>query len=126
MSSQGQGQDESYTFSEDVSAKRFHVLKDGTTTGSALLADTAGGLVLGILQDTGVDGSTNVAHALVRVDGESMCKIGGTISIGDPLQADTDGMAIIATTADEVFARAKEDGVDLDIIRVQISAEGIF
>lgn len=126
MSSQGMGQDESYTVSEDLSAKRFFVLKNGTTTGSVLLADTAGGIILGILQDTGVDGSSTVEHALVRVGGESMCKIGGTISIGDPLQADTDGMAIVATTADQVFARALEDGVDLDIIRVQVSDAGIF
>lgn len=126
MSSQGQGQDESYTFSEDVSTKQFFVLKSGTTTGSALLADTAGAIVRGILQDTGVDGSSTVEHALVRVDGESMCKIGGTISIDDPLQSDTDAMAIVATTADQVFARALEDGVDGDIIRVQISDAGIF
>ncbi len=126
MANQGLGWDESYTISEDLSAKQFFVLKDGTTTGSALLADTAGGAVLGILQDTGLDGSSTVAHALVRTAGESKVKIGGNISIRDPLQADTDGMAIVATTADKVFGRALEDGVDGDIIRASISSEGIF
>lgn len=126
MANQGQGFDESYTISEDLSAKQFFCVKSGTTTGSALLADTAGAKVLGILQDTGLDGSSNVAHALVRTSGESKVKIGGTISIDDPLQGDTDGMAIVATTADLVFGRALEAGVDGDIIRASISSEGIF
>jgi len=122
----GQGNDQSYEISEDLSAKQFYVMKSGTTTKSALLADTAGEVVIGILQDIGLDGSTNVEHGLVRISGESLCKIGGTISIDDPLQADTDGMAIVATTADHVFARALNAGVDGDLIRVNISSEGIF
>lgn len=122
----GQGQDESYQISEDLSAKQFHVMKQGTTLKSALIADTAGEVVIGILQDTGLDGSSDVEHGLVRNAGESQCKIGGTISIDDPLQADTDGMAIVATTADHVFARALEGGSDGDLIRVIVSSEGIF
>jgi len=122
----GEGQDQSYEISENLSSSQFFVVKQGTTLKSALLADTAGEVVLGILQDTGLDGSTNVEHGNVRKSGESLCKIGGTISIDDPLQADTDGMAIVATTADHVFARALEAGVDGDLIRVEISSEGIF
>jgi len=122
----GVGVDQSYEISEDLSAKQFHVMKQGTTLKSALIADTAGEVVLGVLQDTGLDGSSDVEHGDVRKSGESQCKIGGTISIDDPLQADTDGMAIVATTADHVFARALEAGVDLDIIRIEIQSEGIF
>jgi len=122
----GEGIDQSYEISEDLSAKRFYVMKQGTTLKSAVLADTAGEVVLGILQDTGLDGSTNVDHGLVREHGESLCKIGGNISIDDPLQADTDGMAIVATTADYVFGRAKEAGVDGDLIRIVITHEGTF
>ncbi|MFQ5769703.1 MAG: hypothetical protein ACE5HX_04145 [bacterium] len=118
--------DVSYQISEDLSAKQFYVMKQGTTLKSALLASSAGEVVIGILQDTGLDGSSNVEHGLVRISGESLCKIGGTISVDDPLQADTDGMAIVATTADHVFARALEAGVDGDLIRVHISSEGIF
>ena len=126
MANQGQGWDESYTISEDLSAKQFFCMKEGTTTGSVLLADTAGGDVVGILQDTGLNGSTNAAHALVRTSGESKCKIGGTITNGNPLQADSDGMAIVATTADLVFGKALESGVDGDIIRCQLGYAGIF
>ena len=126
MANQGQGWDESYTVSEDLSAKQFFVLKEGTTTGSVLLADTAGGDVVGVLQDNGINGSTNVAHALVRTSGETKVKIGGTITNGNPLQADTDGMAIIATSADLVFGKALESGVDGDIIRCQFGYAGIF
>ena len=126
MANQGQGWDESYTISEDLSAKQFFVLKEGTTTGSVLLADTAGGDVVGILQDTGLDGSSSVTHGLVRTSGESKLKIGGNITNGNPLQADTDGMAIVATTADLVFGKALESGVDGDIIRCQIGYAGIF
>ena len=122
----GEGQDQSYEISEDASAKQYHVYKQGTTLKSALIATSAGEVVLGILQDTGLDGSSDVEHGLIRKSGESLCKIGGTISIDDPLQADTDGMAIVATTADFVFGRALEAGVDLDLIRIEISPEGIF
>ena len=126
MSNQGQGFDEPFSFSEDVSAKQFHLVKDGATAGTVLLADTAGGVVRGIIQDTGLNGSSTPVHGLVRVSGESQVKIGGNISIGDPLQADTDAMAIVATTGDYVFARALEAGVDGDIIRAQLTFEGTF
>jgi len=66
---QGQGFNESYTVSEDLKTKRFFVVKQGTTTNSALLNDTAGGLILGVLQNTGIDGSTNVAHVNIRKTG---------------------------------------------------------
>lgn len=122
----GAGQDQSYEISEDASSKQFHIMKQGTTLKSALLASSAGEVVLGILQDTGLNGSSNVEHGNVRKSGESLCKIGGNISIDDPLQADTDAMAIVATTADHVFARALEGGVDGDLIRIEISSEGIF
>ena len=122
----GVGVDQSYEISEDASAKQYHVYKQGTTLKSALIATSAGEVVLGILQDTGLDGSTDVEHGDIRKSGESLCKIGGNISIDDPLQADTDGMAIIGTTADHIFARALEGGVDGDLIRVEIQSEGIF
>ena len=124
--SAGQRQTESYQISEDLSAKQFHIMKQGTTLKSALIASSAGEVVIGILQDTGLDGSSDVEHGDVAIAGESLLKIGGNISIDDPLQADTDGMAIIGTTADHIFARALEGGVDGDLIRCIISSEGIF
>ena len=122
----GQGQDQSYEISEDLSSSQYFVMVQGTTLKSALLASSAGEVVLGILQDTGLDGSSDAEHGDVRISGESLCKIGGTISIDDKLQADTDGMAIVATTADEVLGVALEAGVDGDLIRIKISPEGIF
>ena len=123
---QGQGWDESYEISEDVSAKQFYVMKQGAAKGAALLADTAGGVVLGPLQNTGLNGSSQTVHGLVRESGESLCKVGGTIALDDPLQADTDGMAIVGTTADYIFARARETGVDGDVIRIKLTHEGTF
>ncbi len=122
----GQRQTESYRITENLSAKQFHVVKIGADKQSVLIADTAGEVVIGILQDTGLDGSSDVEHGDIAIGGESLCKIGGNISIDDPLQADTDGMAIVAASADHVFARALEGGVDGDLIRVIISSEGIF
>jgi len=122
----GEGQDQSYEISEDLSAKQYHVMKQGTTLKSALICDTAGEVCMGPLQDTGLDGSSDVEHGLVRKSGESLCKIGGNISTDNPLQADTDGMAIIGTTADHIFGRALEGGVDGDIIRIEVQSEGIF
>lgn len=122
----GTGEDQSYEISTDLSSSQFFIMKSGTTLKSALIASSAGEVVIGILQDTGLDGSSNVEHGLVRISGESLCKIGGNISIDDPLQADTDAMAIVGTTSDHIFARALEGGVDGDLIRVNISSEGIF
>jgi len=122
----GQGQDQSYEISENLSSSQYFLMVQGLTLKSALLASSAGEVVLGILQDTGLDGSSDVEHGDVRIGGESLCKIGGNISTDDPLQADTDGMAIIATTADHVFGRALEGGVDGDLIRIKIESEGIF
>lgn len=122
--SSGLGVDNSYSISEDLSAKQFHLVKPGTI-GKALLHDTAGGYTLGTIQQTGMDGSTDVINARIRTGGESLCKVGGTIAVGDQLQADTDGMAIVAQTGDHVFARALEIGADLDIIRIDINQEGI-
>ena len=65
--SAGKNQPESYEISEDASAKQYHVMKQGTTLKSALLADTAGEVVIGILQDTGLDGSSDVEHGDVAI-----------------------------------------------------------
>lgn len=122
----GKGVDQSYEISTDLSSSQYFVMKQGTTLKSALIASSAGEVVLGVLQDTGLDGSSDVEHGDVRKSGESLCKIGGNISIDDPLQADTDGMAIVATTGDHVFGRALEGGVDGDLIRIEVQSEGIF
>ncbi len=122
----GQNKTESYEISENASAKQFHVYKQGTTLKSALISSSAGEVVIGILQDTGLDGSSDVEHGDIAISGESLCKIGGNINIDDPLQADDDGMAIVGTTSDHIFARALEGGVDGDLIRCIISSEGIF
>lgn len=122
---QGLGVDQSYKITEDLTAKQFHCMKHGATFGSALLSAGAGELVVGILQTQGADGSGDAINALIRTSGESMVKIGGNISIGNPLQSDTDGMAIVGASADEIFGRALEGGVDGDIIRANIDSEGI-
>jgi len=116
----------SFSISEDLSAKQWHIVKIGATDGSVLLADTAGTYVPGILFDVGLDGSSDVVHGRVVIQGESMLKIGGNISAGNPIQADTDGMGIVSTTADLTFCRALEGGVDGDVIRVILGSEGIF
>ena len=118
--------DRSYEISENASAKQYHVYKQGTTLKSALISSSAGEVVMGILQDTGLDGSSDVEHGIIRKGGESLCKIGGNINIDDPLQADDDGEAIVGSGSDYIFARALEGGVDQDLIRVEISSEGIF
>jgi hypothetical protein len=124
--SAGVGFDHSYEVTENLTSNQYYVMKRGANDGQALLADTAGGVVLGVLQDSGLDGSSNAEHAAIRNAGESLCKIGGTVSAGDPLQADTDGMAIVAASGDYVFARAEQDGVDGDVIRVTLTMEGTF
>ena len=63
--SQGSGRDESFKVSEDLSAKQYFLMKQGTTLNSALLGDTAGGAVIGTLQEDGDRKSTrlNSSHS---------------------------------------------------------------
>jgi len=126
MASQGQGFNESYTLSEDLRTKRFFLLKQGTTTNSALLNDSAGGQILGILQDIGLDGSTKVKHANVRTTGESKVILGASVTKGDPLQGNAIGKAITATTGDQIFGVALETGIIEQVINCQVSDAGIF
>jgi len=89
------------------------------------LGDTAGGRVIGPLQDDGIDGSSDKINALIRTSGESLVKAGGNITDGDPLQDDGNGQAILASSADEVFGRARETAVSGDYFTANIDSEGI-
>ena len=107
---------------EDLSSNQYYVVKQSTSDGDAELADTAGERVLGVLQNDPESGE----QAAICVMGPTRLKIGGTVTAFQPLQADTDGMAIVGTTGDYIFAMALEAGVDGDVIEALITHEGIL
>ena len=83
------------TAAADLSAKQYYLLKvagDGTVN----LQTSAGGSVLGILQNDPESGQV----ADVGVVGVSKVLAGGTLAADDPIQAHTDGTAIKALTGD--------------------------
>lgn len=83
------------TASADLSAKQYTLMKvsgDNTVTFQA----TAGGPVLGVLQNDPTSGRV----AEVMVAGISKVLAGGILAAGDPIQATTDGTAIKALTGD--------------------------
>jgi len=125
--SQGKGVDQDFTVSENLSAKFRFLMKQGATLNSALLGDTAGGRVIGVLQEDGLDASSQVQHASIRTGGEALVVAGASTTIGAPLQDDGNGKVIDATTADKVIGVGREAaGADGDIILMDISSEGIF
>jgi hypothetical protein len=125
--SYGSGVDQAFTVSENLSAKQYYLMKQGTTLNSALLGDTAGGVVIGVLLEDGLDASSQTKHATIRTEGEVLVVAGNSCTIGDPLQDGGSGKAITATTGDYVIGRAREAaGADGDVILMQITHEGTF
>lgn len=124
---QGKGVDNPYSVSEDLSAKQFYGVKAGTTLHSVLLNDSAGGRIVGVLQDYGVNGSSDAKHANIRVSGETRAVAGNSITKLASVQCDAAGKFIPATTADEVCGLALEAATsDGDIILIQLGYAGIF
>lgn len=79
----------------DLSAKQFYLLKVAAN-GTVDLQTSAGGAILGVLQDKPISGQV----ANVMVAGVSKVRAGGTLAANDPIQAHTDGTAIKAITGD--------------------------
>lgn len=83
------------TAAADLSAKQFYLLKVAAN-GTVNLQTSAGGAILGVLQNKPESGQA----ADVSVSGVSKVLAGGTLAAGDPVQAHTDGTAIKALTGD--------------------------
>lgn len=69
---------ETFTAEEDLSAKQFYFVKQGTAETGVLLNDTAGGPVLGVLQNKPTSGQM----ALVAISGTSKCSFNASVAAG--------------------------------------------
>lgn len=123
MSQYGEGTDDTFTVSENLTAKQYFLLKIGTSDGAALLNDTKGGYCVGVLQEK-IDGSSTVKSARVRIDGVTKISLGGNVARGGEIISDTAGKGIAADAADQfIIGHALESGVDGDIIEMQMTHE---
>ncbi len=107
--------------SSTLIAKQFYAVKQDTD-GTVILSAAGTDKHVGILQNKPAVG----AAALVRFNGTSKVKAGGTITVGAWVTATTDG-TVIATTSDHDVVLGKYLGTGSaatgDIIEVQL---GIF
>lgn len=78
----------------DQSGNQYKFMK-GDTTGVAL-QDSAGGVCIGVLQNTPTDGQV----ATVGISGVTKVVAGAAVSLWDNIQSDATGRAIAATTGD--------------------------
>ena len=117
MSQSNKDVDATYTISEDLSTKQFYFMKIGTSDNSALLNDTKGGNVLGILQDD--PDNSNTTRGRIRNGAGSKIKLSGTVALGGEIISETDGTGIAKdAAAQHVVGVASQAGVTGDIIEM--------
>ena len=88
------------------------------TAGKAALPSVAGQACFGIMQSAPIIGAVGP----VRTKGNSKAVLGGTVTMGDRLTTDAAGKLITGHGADRVVAIARESGIALDIIDVEVCA----
>ncbi len=112
-----------YSVSEDLSAKKYFCVKLGATDFTVLLATVAGAPIVGILAEE-IDGSSNVKHAQIAIDGRFKLKITDTIADNGLITIHSDGTGKAATgTNKQAPLRAAQAGVTGDVIEVQFTWE---
>lgn len=124
MSQYNVGFDITFSVSEDLSASQYLMLKIGASNGAALLNGTAGGPIVGVLQEK-LDGSSVVKHARVRISGVTKVVCGGTCTRGSFGTSDSAGKAVNETGSNKhrplLFL---ESGVTGDIISAIMTLGG--
>lgn len=110
------GQDINLKTATDISAKQYYFVKNSSGN---VVAAGAGEQGLGIMQNAPVGTSARAAIAQVRTVGMSKLKLGGTVSAGQYIKADTNGAGVAATSDHDIYlAKALSDGVSGDLIAV--------
>ena len=104
---------------EDLSAAQFKFVTL-EADGQVDLADAAGENAMGVC----LAGAAAGAAVTVCVSGSVMVEAGGAITAGDQIQTGADGTALLAATCDVVLGYAREDGVDGQIIEIEMIQGG--
>lgn len=105
---------------EDLSAAQFHFVTL-EADGQVDLADAAGENCIGILLNAPAAAGR---AATVAISGKVMVEAGASVTAGDALQTNAAGEAITAATGDYVMGYALEDGVDGQIIAMELIQGG--
>ena len=103
----------------DLSAKQYYAVKLDTASKIALAGNGEG---VGVLVDDPASGKIGT----IGMAGFQKGIAGGTFAENIALSSDANSKLVTATTGDEVFCRSMEDGVVNQIVRVQVSREGIL
>lgn len=104
---------------EDLSAAQFKFVTL-EADGQVDLADAAGENAMGVCLVGAAAGNA----VTVCVSGSVMVEAGGAITAGDKIQTGADGTALLAATGDVVLGYAREDGVDGQIIEIEMIQGG--
>lgn len=98
----------------DLSAKRYHLVKLDSS-GNVVVATAATDNILGTLDNSPKQGQ-NADVVLANGAGSFKVKLGGTVTAGAYLTANSDGEAVATTTAgNRVIGRAVRAGVENEI-----------
>ena len=103
---------------EDLTGKTSYVVVASADNKEVELAG-ANEVAFGILTNDGISGA---AVGVAKVGETILGKLGGAVSFGDKLIADSDGKLVAsdATGDDNIIAEAQEDGADEDLIYVTV------
>ncbi len=104
---------------EDLSSAQFKFVTL-EADGFVDLADSAGEAVYGVC----LVGAAAASAVTVVRSGSCMIEAGAAVTAGDQLQTNAAGEAITAASGDVVVGLAKEDGVDGQIIEMEIITGG--
>lgn len=105
---------------EDLSAAQFHFVTL-EADGQVDLADSAGENCIGVLLNSPAAAGR---AATVAISGKVMVEAGASVTAGDKLQTNAAGEAETAATGDYVMGYALEDGVDGQIIAMELIQGG--
>ena len=104
---------------EDLSSAQFKFVTL-EADGAVDLADAAGERCVGVL----LNKPAAAAAATVAMTGKVMVVAGGSITAGDEIACDAAGDAVTASTGNVVMGYATEDGVDGQIIAIELIQGG--
>jgi len=115
MSQSNYGPIKGFKAGADLSAKQFFIVKF-TAANTVGLASAATDVLLGTLRNKPEQNETAEVH-LIGAGGTAKVKLGGSVTAGNFLTADSAGKAVATTTTGNyVLGRALEDGDADDII----------
>ena len=106
-------------FKATAAVARGLVVKGGATKEYVAVVSAATDKGIGIVQNAATAADDQIEVALPG--GGAIAKLGGTVAFGDMLGFNTDGKLIkVAQASDRVIAMAMQDGVDGDLIAVEV------